>query len=291
LRRIALMIDDMDWHARVLLRAFAEMGADAKPVRAADCAFDSLCPQGLAMPGFVELPDAVFVRAIGGGSFEEVTRRLGILHALGELGKPVWNDARAIERCVDKSTTSFLLALSGLPTPRTWAVEGFAAALELLRRELPHGRLVLKPLFGSQGHGLRLIDQEQDLPPPDAVGGVYYLQRYVPPAKGVLEDRRLFVCRSAVIAAMTRRAESWITNIHQGGRPEPLEPSGELAELAVRAAAVMGAHYAGVDVLRGADGRAIVLEVNSMPGWRALQKVAPTDIAGRLVTALLNSLA
>ncbi|MBV8578381.1 MAG: RimK family alpha-L-glutamate ligase [Acetobacteraceae bacterium] len=284
------MIDDMDWHARVLLRAFAEMGADAKPVRVADCAFDSLYPHGLAIPGFVELPDAVFVRAIGGGSFEEVTRRLGILHALRELEIPVWNDARAIERCVDKSTTSFLLALSGLPTPPTWAVEGLATALEVLRRELPHGRLVLKPLFGSQGQGLRLIEQEQDLPPPEVVGGVYYLQRYVPPTNGVFEDRRLFVCGSAVIAAMTRRAESWITNIHQGGRPEPVEASGELADLAVRAAAVMGAHYAGVDMLRGADGRTVVLEVNSMPGWRALQKVAPTDIAGRLVTALLNSL-
>ena len=70
----------------------------------------------------------MFVRAIAGGSFEEVTRRLGVLHALRELGVPVWNDARAIERCVDKSMTSFLLARAGLPTPPTWAVEGADAA-------------------------------------------------------------------------------------------------------------------------------------------------------------------
>jgi glutathione synthase/RimK-type ligase-like ATP-grasp enzyme len=45
--------------------------------------------------------------------------RLGILHALRELGVMVWNDARAIERCVDKSMTSFLLARSAIPTPDT----------------------------------------------------------------------------------------------------------------------------------------------------------------------------
>src|SRR4051812_13384017 len=184
----------MDWHARVLLRAFAAAGAEARPVRLAECAFDSQRPHGIAVPGFSDLPDAVLVRAVGGGSFEGVTRRLGILHALRELGRPVWNDARAIERCVDKSATSFLLAACGLPTPETWAVEGAAAAEDVLRRELPHGKLVLKPLFGSQGQGLRLIERAADLPGPQEVGDVYYLQRYLPPANGAFEDQRLFVC-------------------------------------------------------------------------------------------------
>ena len=58
------------------------------------------------------------VRSMSGGTFEAVTLRLGMLHALRELGVPVWNDARAIERCVDKSMTSFLLARAGIPTPR-----------------------------------------------------------------------------------------------------------------------------------------------------------------------------
>ena len=39
------------------------------------------------------------------------------------------------------------------------------------------------------------------------------------------------------------------------------------AELCVRAAAALGADYAGVDLLRAADGRDYVLEVNGIPGW------------------------
>ncbi len=289
--RIALAIDGPDWHARALLRAFATRKADAEAVHLAACTFDTQRPHGIQIPGFAHaLPDAVLVRAISGGSFEEVTRRLGILHALRELGVPVWNDARTIERCVDKSTTSFFLAQAGLPTPPTWAVEGLEAARTIVSRESQHNKLVLKPLFGSQGRGLRLIERQQDLPPPDAVGGVYYLQHYIPQSGTGFEDQRLFVCAGEVIAAMTRRSANWITNIGRGGAPESLTPTPELSELALRAVASVGAEYAGVDLLRDQAGRTHVLEVNSMPAWRGLQKVTPVSIADHIAASLLRRL-
>ena len=110
------------------------------------------------MPGFDErLPDAVFVRCLSGGSFEAVTLRLGLLHALRESGVPVFNDARAIERCVDKSMTSFLLARAGIRNPATWVTEQPAAARASSSAKPANGPFVLKPLFGSQGRDLRLI--------------------------------------------------------------------------------------------------------------------------------------
>jgi RimK family alpha-L-glutamate ligase len=284
--RIALAIDDHDWHASALMAAFAAAGIEAAPVRLSDCAFDTTQPHGLYIPGFDGPPDAMFVRAIAAGSFEEVTRRLGVLHALRELNVPVWNDARAIERCVDKSTTSFLLAHASLPTPPTWTVEGIEAAQAVVASAAP---VVLKPLFGSQGRGLQLIARPEDLPPADQVQGVYHLQRFVAPSGAGFQDYRLFVCEGAVLAAMIRRSESWITNLRQGATPEPLEPDAELVELAIRAAASVGACYAGVDLLRDAAGRVQVLEVNSMPGWRGLQKVTDVPIARCLVDALLRA--
>jgi tetrahydromethanopterin:alpha-L-glutamate ligase len=289
--RIALAIDGTDWHARVLLRALTARRAEAQAVRLGHCVFDTTAPHGIRLPGFADsLPDAVLVRAISGGSFEEVTRRLGILHALRELGVPVWNDARAIERCVDKSTTSFFLAQAGLPTPPTWAVEGLEAARTIAERETPAGKLVLKPLFGSQGRGLRLIERADDLPPPTDVAGIYYLQRYVPPSGTGFADQRLFVCDGEVLAAMTRRSSHWITNIGRGAAPEALTPSPDVADLALRAAASVGAHFAGVDLLRDRAGQTFVLEVNSMPAWRGLQKVTPVSIADHVAAALLRRL-
>jgi tetrahydromethanopterin:alpha-L-glutamate ligase len=288
---IALAIDAMDWHARALLRAFATRRAEPHAVRLGHCIFDTAAPYGLRLPGFADsLPDAVLVRAVSGGSFEEVTRRLGILHALRELGVPVWNDARAIERCVDKSTTSFFLMKAELPTPRTWAVEGLDAARVIAVRESRTGKLVLKPLFGAQGRGLRLIERPEDLPPPTEVAGVYYLQRYIPPSGTGFADQRLFVCDGELVGAMTRRSSHWVTNIGRGAAPEALTPSPALADLALRAAASVGAHFAGVDLLQDQTGQTFVLEVNSMPAWRGLQKVTPVSIADHVVGALLRRL-
>jgi tetrahydromethanopterin:alpha-L-glutamate ligase len=289
--RIGLAIDDRDWHARALLRAFATRDVPAVPFRLADAAFDTAHPHGIAVPGFDEaLPDAVLVRSISAGSFEEVTRRLGILHAFRELGVPVWNDARAVERCVDKSMTSFLLSQAGIATPATWAVEGQEAAVAIADRECGAGPLVLKPLFGSQGRGLRLIARANDLPPADAVCGVYYLQRYIPTGTTTFRDHRLFVCAGEPVAAMTREAETWVTNVRLGAKPQPFAPSADLVDLAVRAARCVGAWYAGVDLLLDRDRRPWVLEVNSMPGWKGLQRVAPASIAGHIAARLVAGL-
>ena len=54
----------------------------------------------------------------------------------------------------------------------------------------------------------------------------------------------------------------------------------------MRAAAAVGADFAGVDILHGADGPT-VLEVNSMPAWSGLQKVTPFSIAAILAGDLL----
>jgi tetrahydromethanopterin:alpha-L-glutamate ligase len=286
---IALMVDGLDWHARELIKAFAALGARTVPVALPACEVTTASPFGLRIPGFADrLPDAVLVRTMSGGTFEAVTLRLGILHALREIGVPVWNDARAIERCVDKSMTSFLLARAGLATPATWATETPEAARDIVRRETAPGPLVLKPLFGSQGRGLRLIHGEADLPP-GGIAGVYYLQRFVGTERGGFHDFRLLVSRGRVVAAMARHAHGWITNVKQGGRPVAAVADAEMKELAVRGTAAVGADFAGVDILRGPDGPT-VLEVNSMPAWSGLQKVTPFRIATVLAADLLAAL-
>jgi RimK family alpha-L-glutamate ligase len=290
--RVALVGDRVDWHARSLAKAFAALGVRAVPIRLEDCRFETANGLGVSVAGFDGgAPDALVVRSMAGGSFEAVTLRLGILHALRDLGVPVWNDARAIERCVDKSMTSFLLVRAGIPTPETWVTESLARARDIARRETARGPLVLKPLFGSQGRGLRLLRNEGELPA-EVSGGVYYLQRYVAvECAGGFQDFRLFVSQGRVIAAMTRHAAHWITNVKQGGRPVAMVPDAVMRELAVRAAAAVGANFAGIDLVRDAEGRPTVLEVNSMPAWSGLQKVTKTNIAATLAADLMRALA
>ncbi|HEY6995820.1 MAG TPA: RimK family alpha-L-glutamate ligase, partial [Xanthobacteraceae bacterium] len=132
---VALVVEGVDWHARMLAQAFAALGVRTRAISLQSCAVETQRAGGLNIAGFEErLPDAVLVRTMSGGTFQAVTLRLGILHALRENGVLVWNDARAIERCVDKSMTSFLLARAGIPTPATWAVESQDSARAIVRR-------------------------------------------------------------------------------------------------------------------------------------------------------------
>jgi len=286
---IVLFGDGRDWHGRSLLRAFKRRGI--KPVVAplARCGFSTETATGLAIPGLGDhRPEGAFVRFIPGGSFEQVTLYLGLLHGLRELGVTVWNDARAIERCVDKSTTTFFLQKAGLPTPRTFAGVDRANAEEIVTRLAAEGhRLVQKPLFGAQGEGLRLIESPADLSPPEEVEGTYYLQEFVPTPTDRYQDWRLFVCAGQVISAMIRHGPNWITNIKQGARAKAAIPSQDLTELALRAAACVGADYAGVDIIQAPDGQFLVLEVNSMPAWNGLQRVTRSGISDQVVDAFL----
>jgi RimK family alpha-L-glutamate ligase len=290
---VGLVIDRMDWHAREIASALAARGFGAAPIRLHLCGFATQSASGLRIDGIGKcLPDAVVVRSMSGGSFEAVTLRLGVLHALRERGIIVWNDARAIERCVDKSMTSFLLSRAGIATPPTWAVESYDQARAIAQDETKDSALVLKPLFGSQGRGLRLIRKPDDLPQPGSVaGGVYYLQRFVAVERDGFDDFRLLVVQGHVVAAMQRNSTHWITNVKRGGRPVAAFVSDKMKALAVRAATAVGADFAGVDILYGADHQPTVLEVNSMPAWSGLQKVTSVNIASVFVAALVEALA
>lgn len=289
--RILIVSDDTDKRAKGLAARLSRRGAVVETTPLAAIAFDSGSQCSLSIPGFGDtLPDAVLVRSISAGSFEAITRRLGVLHALSRLGVPVWNSAQSIERCVDKSMTTFLLKKAGLPTPPTFAVEGLAAAKEISRRELAKGPLVLKPLFGAQGRGIILIETLADLPPAEEVNDVYYLQHYVPRPGPPYRDFRVFVCAGRVVAMMSRSSTDWITNVNRGATPELVGETGkaELARLAIAASDAVGTDFSGVDIVEAEDGNLLVLEVNSMPAWTGLQSVVAVDISDAIADALMD---
>jgi RimK family alpha-L-glutamate ligase len=288
--RVAVFTDKLDWHVDHTLAAFRALGATPVAVRLFACRIDTRRPHGLAIPGFHDLPDLAVVRAIGDGSLEAITMRLGALHALEALGVPLVNGARAIERCTDKSMTSFLLARAGLPAPETFATQSRAQARAIARRECAKGPLVMKPLFGAQGWGLRLIEKESDIPPVEEARGVFYLQRFVGPDRPPYEDMRILVSRGAVVAAMKRRSSHWITNVRQGAKPVFVEPTPRERDMALAACEAMGTFAAGVDLIAAGDGKPMVLEVNAMPGWSGLQRITPFSIAERLVADALAAI-
>lgn len=295
---VAIMTDETGWHTARLKAALRARGCTGRNVDLAACRFETTwAPHGLVIPGFGRaLPDAVIVRGIAGGSFEQVTFRLGILHALRESGVPVYNDARAIERSVDKSMTGFLLQRAGVATPATWSSESAAHAQRRVLKEAAAGHeVVLKPLFGSQGKGLRRLGASASgrsktrLPRLADYGSVAHLQRYVPAGGDPGYDWRILVAGERVVAAMRRESAAWIHNAAMGARCIGGEAPDVFNQLALRACAALGLDYAGVDLIpdAAAPQGAWVLEVNGIAAWQGLQRATGIDIAAALVDDLL----
>jgi tetrahydromethanopterin:alpha-L-glutamate ligase len=210
------------------------------------------------------------------------------LHRLEKLGVRVVNSAAAIEHTVDKYYTSFLLADAGIPTPRTLVTEDFDAAFAACREM---GDVVIKPLFGSEGKGIvRASDEEtayRVLRAWELNRYIYYIQEYLPHYQ---EDVRAFVIGDRVAAAMLRLGTGWKTNFSKGAMVKPIKLSEEMETLALRAARLVGLDYAGVDLMPAENGKTYMVEINSVPGWRGLQKTTDQNIAEMVVDHVLKGL-
>lgn len=232
--------------------------------------------------------DAIITRPIGRGSLEEIIFRMNLLHKLERAGMLIINPPLAIERSVDKYCSLTLFQENGIPVPRTAVTESHDEALKCFY-ELGED-VVVKPVFGSRGVGATRIND------PDVAArvfrtisfyhGVLYLQEFIPHGNS---DIRAFVIGDQVIAAMRRVSDNWKTNVSLGAKPEYLQLSSELENLAVKAAKVIGCKITGVDLMEGPEGP-VVIEINSQPGWKGLQSVTKTNIADEIINYVVSEL-
>ena len=279
------------WHTESLAAALSRRGVDALCLPVTQLTATVAGRPRLAVRGApLDTLDVVFVRAIPSGSLEQVIYRMDALRVLEEQGVRVVNSARSIERGVDKYYTAALLERAGLPTPRTVVTECFDDAMTAFD-ELG-GDVVVKPLFGSEGKGMvrvRDMDSAYRVFRALELGRyIYCVQEFVPHG---LTDIRAFVVGDRVIAAMTRHGTHWKTNAAQGARSEALALAPELEEMSLRAARAVGAEHAGVDILPCDAGGYSVIEVNTIPGWRALCAATGVDAAQEMVDHVLAAVA
>jgi len=306
---LCALVSGFGWHVADLERAAVKIGVSLRTVefprvsasvgmtepalaRSADQKASTVGRSSVTAGDFdLMAADGVLVRMMPPGSLEQVVFRMDALHRVAAAGIPVLNSPRAVEAAVDKYLTLSLLECAGIAVPPTWAGESANDALEAFAAL--GGDVVVKPLFGSEGRGLVRISETEiawrTFHALERLNAVLYLQRTV---RHPGHDLRVFVLQGSVLGAMRRHAQpgEWRTNVSLGGHAEPcrLEPDAE--RLALAAARAIGAEMAGIDLIADLDlGRLVVLEVNAVPGWRALARVTGVDVAAAILNALKNA--
>jgi RimK family alpha-L-glutamate ligase len=285
--RVGLLGASGSWHTRGLLDALTARGHEPLAIPATRLQSE-VCEQGgvhvLGPDGVVldEL-DLLLIRGLPRGSLEQVIFRMDALHILSTHGVRCVNSPRAIERTIDKSWAGALLSHAGVPTPPTIVCERYDGAM--LAFERLGGDVVVKPLFGAMGNGIvRVEDRDvahRVFRALELERTVYYVQRTIAPAGR--RDLRVLVVGNEIAGAMERVTDSWRANVARGARPRSVRLSEAESSVALAAAAALEADVAGVDLLVTPAGEIVVLEVNGIPGWQALQSVCADDLFIRVV--------
>lgn len=192
-----------------------------------------------------------------------------VLQALA-LASRIVNTPRSIATCASKVLTSVLIERAGIPSPKTLFTRDEDTAARFIASL---GKVVIKPVYGFDGHGIFLIDSPDQLGSPP-----WYLQEYIPNDR----DYRIFVIDGDAVGAIMRVSDTLAHNIHQGGSGIPCGIDDAMQEVAGAAARVVGVDYGGVDLLRTGDGYC-VLEVNGTPNWHCMAVPIPALLASYLI--------
>ncbi len=283
LSSLAILGSAKSWHVAELLKA-----SSSNNIRAAVIDWEKIGSLAISQgekfwPNSLHTADAILVRTMPAGTLEQVISRMDILARLAIRGSVVLNNPKSLESAIDKYVTTTRLIDAGIPVPPSAIVQS-SADLEKCNVQFG-GDVVLKPIFGSNGQGLfRLEGDTKPLPPFFSETGVAVAQQYI--ANDGWDARILVVGTEAFAMRRIAADGEWRTNIARGGKAELFTPPSEWIQLAHAATQAVGAHIAGVDILPSRDGSIWVLEVNAVPGWRALQTVTSKNISAAILSTI-----
>tara|TARA_R100000027_G_scaffold67597_1_gene67084 strand:- start:4824 stop:6026 length:1203 start_codon:yes stop_codon:yes gene_type:complete len=195
------------------------------------------------------------------------------------------NTAAGISNSRDKLRSLQILSRHDIGIPMTAYVDDKRDVQSALER-VGGAPVIIKLLEGTQGVGVILADKieiaKAIVETLHSTKQQVLLQKFVAESKG--KDVRAFVIGDRVVAAIRRTAQGqdFRSNVHRGGKAEAIDLDPEYADVAVRAAQIMGLRICGVDMLESQSGPQ-VMEVNSSPGLEGIEGATGLDIAGAIV--------
>lgn len=164
---------------------------------------------------------------------------------------------------------------------------------EISRFRREHGDIIIKPLYGNGGAGVfRLSEGDQNLASLLEIfaaayrGQPYVVQRYLPAVRA--GDKRIILVDGVAVGAINRvpaEGESR-SNMHVGGRPEPIELTRrdrEICEAIGPDLKARGFIFVGIDVI---GDYLTEINVTSPTGIREVKRFGGADIAALIWDAI-----
>lgn len=202
-------------------------------------------------------------------------------------GVPVINPVWACRIAKNKPLTSMYLAAAGIRTPNAVMVDKWSDDIAPLLRNSVGLPCVVKPRDGAHGNSVNAYQNWEQVVlsyrhQPQSV----YIQSYVP-NKG--HYYRIYVIDDQIVAAhyynLYRHLRIGTEFVSRGKQRCDVTP--ELADIAIRATAVVGLTFSSLDIIEGPNGFEVI-EVNSWPNGRDADAICQTSVGGTLVDYMIR---
>ena len=267
---VELLYDVPRLEEKLILKALRSVGVGVKPtnVKALPLSWDDApAPMALIRP-------VSMLRAVYAASMREAS------------GVTTINNSMAIMLAGDKILTLGKLKRAGLRFPDSMVA--FTAEAAEKAGSLIGYPAIDKPPVGSWGRLVTLVKDSQFLRSVvehrelllSQTARTHIIQRYIG-ERG--SDYRVLVLGGEPLGAMKRtaRKDEWRSNVALGGRVEAVKLNGELAELAVKSAEIIGGEFMAVDLLHD-DDHFLVNELNGVPEFKGFMEATKVDVPMKL---------
>ena len=187
---------------------------------------------------------------------------LSVAGALHALGAAVLNPYPVSEVIRNKIVATRVLRDAGVCVPDTHIASDAGQLAPLL----DDGPLVVKPFRGSEGRGVRVIWDSEELEVASAGDGPVYAQHYYAPDG---RDRKVY-CIGGQLFGVKR---SFPARPYEQKLGEPFTISPQIREIALLTGEAFGIDLFGLDIIYS-DGVPWVVDVSSFPGFKGVPDAA-----------------
>ena len=207
------------------------------------------------------------------------------------LGVVLINGSDSIDNVKDKLYSQQILGQSNLPVPKTMLVK-HPINVKLVEDNIKYP-MIVKTLSGSYGSGVFMVDDRkqfrQMMKMAELAKPSYniIIQECIEDSLG--RDLRVLVVNGKVVGCMMRQSVDgdFRANITRGGEAIPYQIDEDIEWISGESARLLDLDIAGVDLLFD-EGKYVICEVNSAPGFEGMEKYTKQNIAEKMVDYIIK---
>lgn len=212
--------------------------------------------------------------------------RIAVARFIEAQGYKVFNSPQAAFLTKNKRESLLKLSQAGLPiTPTGINFSQYFLGPHLKRNK--NNPIVIKRNYGSLGSNVSIFHSHISF-----ISFMEFISSILKPSEILIqpyiearaEDYRILVVGNKVVAGMKRKAQGieFRANLAKGGSGEKINMTKKMADMAIKAAQVLGLDFAGVDLIKDKNGKLMLVEVNSNPGLE-IENITGVNVVKEIV--------